>query len=173
MFTNTINNPNFQNIAALIRVPFKRRAWRNNHEQVPFKILNEKISKAVFVKETPLNKEQTLAAFIDMLTSISNADPLLSYKKEDIDWLVNVIESEDAKSTLALLCAYYTASDSFITPAEIAEQTNTAESGWRNRAAAGEFPSAYKAGKTWLIPVGILRSRGYNVIATIEETDED
>lgn len=41
---------------------------------------------------------------------------------------------------------------SVLTPAEAAELTNTHESGWRNRAAAGEIPGAFKKGKQWLIP---------------------
>ena len=40
----------------------------------------------------------------------------------------------------------------FITPAEAAALTNTAESTWRNRAAAGQVPGAVKKGKQWLLP---------------------
>lgn len=42
--------------------------------------------------------------------------------------------------------------DTFYTPAEAAEMTDTAESSWRNRAAAGKIAGAIKKGKQWLIP---------------------
>lgn len=44
------------------------------------------------------------------------------------------------------------ASLDFVTPGEAAVLTGTAESGWRNRAAAGKIPGAVKKGKQWLIP---------------------
>jgi len=40
----------------------------------------------------------------------------------------------------------------YATASEAAAFTGTAESGWRNRAAAGEISGAIKRGKTWLIP---------------------
>ena len=40
----------------------------------------------------------------------------------------------------------------YATPSEAAAFTGTAESTWRNRAAAGEIPGAVKKGKQWLIP---------------------
>ena len=40
----------------------------------------------------------------------------------------------------------------YVTPNEAAAFTATAESSWRNRAAAGEIPGAVKKGKQWLIP---------------------
>lgn len=43
-------------------------------------------------------------------------------------------------------------SDSLLTPAEAAELFGGAESSWRNRAASGEIPGAFKKGKQWLIP---------------------
>lgn len=47
-----------------------------------------------------------------------------------------------------------------LTPAEVAELTSTAESGWRNKCAAGAFPGAFKKGKQWLIPRSVLVDRG-------------
>lgn len=40
----------------------------------------------------------------------------------------------------------------WLTPAEAALISGTAESGWRNRAAQGKIPGATKKGKQWLIP---------------------
>lgn len=45
------------------------------------------------------------------------------------------------------------------TAEEAAAVTGTAASGWRNRAAAGDIPGAWKVAKTWLIPVAAVRDR--------------
>lgn len=51
----------------------------------------------------------------------------------------------------------------YVTPLEAAERTGTAESTWRNKAAAGQIPGAIKKGKQWLLPVSVLRSQGVEV----------
>jgi hypothetical protein len=55
-----------------------------------------------------------------------------------------------------MMLAYACASERFVTPAQVAAQTNTSESLWRNRAAAGSIPGAIKAGKQWLLPRDVL-----------------
>ncbi len=45
-----------------------------------------------------------------------------------------------------------------LTPAQVAALTATAESTWRNKAAAGDIPGARKAGKQWLLPRAVLRA---------------
>lgn len=51
----------------------------------------------------------------------------------------------------------------WLTPAEVAAATDTAESGWRNKAAAGEIPGAVKKGKQWLLLRSVLRAQGVKV----------
>lgn len=40
----------------------------------------------------------------------------------------------------------------YLTTSEAAALSGTSESGWRNRAAAGKIPGAWKAGRDWMIP---------------------
>jgi len=51
----------------------------------------------------------------------------------------------------------------WLSPAEVAQITGTAESTWRNRAAAGKIPDAVKVGKQWLLPRAVLRAQGVAV----------
>lgn len=60
---------------------------------------------------------------------------------------------------------YEMAEPTMLTPAEIAVKTGTSESSWRNRAAAGKIPGAFKKGKQWLIPYEY--SRAQKVLADI------
>lgn len=48
------------------------------------------------------------------------------------------------------------APDALLTPAEAEERTNWAASSWRNWAAAGRLPGAFKKGKQWLIPLSVV-----------------
>jgi len=70
------------------------------------------------------------------------------------------MEQEYALVIMSMLFASAHAEDKYLTPPEIATQTGTSESNWRNKAAAGEFPGAVKRGKVWFIPYSVLRSRG-------------
>lgn len=75
-----------------------------------------------------------------MIAEILDRDPTV-YKPADLHWYApdpNEFE--------------------WFTPAEVASLTGTAESGWRNKAAAGEIPGAIKKGKQWLIPRATLRA---------------
>ena len=58
---------------------------------------------------------------------------------------------------LWLMLAWASATPDYLTPNEIADATGTAESGSRNKAAAGEIPGAVKKGKQWLIPRWAVR----------------
>jgi len=50
-----------------------------------------------------------------------------------------------------------------MTPGEIAAETGTNTSTWRNKAAAGKVPGAIKKGKQWLLPRVVLRGQGVDV----------
>jgi hypothetical protein len=47
----------------------------------------------------------------------------------------------------------------FLTPAEAAERSGLAEITWRKRAAGGKIPGAFKKGKQWLIPRGVVSTK--------------
>lgn len=53
--------------------------------------------------------------------------------------------------------------ESWMTPQEVAEATDTSDSQWRNKAAAGNIPGAVKKGKQWLLPRSVLRAQGMEV----------
>ena len=163
-FNDVIKNPHFVALAAILRVPFSSLHWRRKHPQVPFWTLNENLSKAIHV-DTPLNRDQVVKAISEILVSVTEADPTLCYTPEDLDWLFSWLDQDDtvAKAVFSLLMAYYSAEAEFLTPAEAAERTGTAESTWRNKAAAGKIPGAIKKGKQWLLPVSVLRSQGVEV----------
>jgi len=160
-YRDVLRNEHFNNLAANIRVPLLSPGWRKRHPHVPLLALEERFSAAVF--SDVWNRGEVLTAFVNLITAITLADERLHYTKEDMSWFVNVLENDNAQAILALFCAWYSAPDTFFTPAEVAEKTGTAESTWRNKAAAGEIPGAIKKGKQWLLPQTALRSQGVNV----------
>jgi len=169
-FTEVLRNPHFNNLAAIIRVPFQSDHWRRDHAGVPFWLLVNAFSDAVST-ETPLDKKRVANEFMALVIALTQADERLVYTEDDLDWFVSVVDMSDgeAKAILNLFKAWFAAPDATLTPSEIAQQTGTVSSGWRNKAAAGEFPGAQKRGDTWLIPVSVLRSRGYDVKAPTSE----
>jgi len=62
------------------------------------------------------------------------------------------VEQLGYTATAPAFCAIALIPRQYVTPNEAAAFTGTAESGWRNRAAAGDIPGAVKKGKQWLIP---------------------
>ena len=166
-YTDVLRNEHFNNLASVIRVPFQSIAWKRQHAAVPFWMLVGEFADAVKPSkgDVPLDRARTIKAMTDLLLSVSQADERLTYAPEDIDWFVSVLDMPDAeaRAILNLFSAWFSAADTYVTPAEVATATNTAESGWRNKAAAGEIPGAIKKGKQWLLPVAWLRSRGIEV----------
>lgn len=151
-YSDLLKQPNFQNVSAIIRRALTSVHWKRQHREVPFWLLWNKLN-AVTPLDTKWNKTAVISAFTELLMALADADESLRYSTDDMTWLVSVIDDQELnKVTISLLKAYATAPDEFLTPAEAAELTNTHESGWRNRAAAGEIPGAFKKGKQWLIP---------------------
>jgi len=167
-YHSILRNEHFNNLAANIRVPLLSPGWRKRHPHVPLVSLEKQFSAAVFNDvwnhgNDVWNHGEVLTAFVNLITAIVEADERLHYSKEDMDWFVQVLEGDNAPTVMALFCTWYRAPDTFLTPAEIAEKTGTAESTWRNKAAAGAIPGAIKKGKQWLLPQTALRSQGVNV----------
>ena len=156
-YSDILHNPHFNNLASIVRVPFWSKDWKEQHARVPFWTLIDNLKKV-----TPLdpawNKTEVMVALTKLLVSLTEADERLSYTEEDLAWLVETLDSDNHKTIIMLWMAWFSASDTMLTPVEIAEKTGTSESQWRNKAAAGEFPGAVKSGGTWQIPKSILRS---------------
>ena len=119
----------------------------------------EALAAVVFV-ETKLDKQEILVRFLALINAMHEADEQVTWSEDNLRWFVELLDSDAARTVLSLLLAFASAHDEWLTPAEIAGMTNTAESGWRNKAAAGEIPGAYKKGKQWLIPAHTLRALG-------------
>lgn len=159
-YTDIINNEHFQSLAHNIRRATWSRQWQRQHGEVPFWTLMDNLDKVTPVGEALWNRTQVVTTFTDLLGSMKVADPTMDYTTEDIEWLIGVIDDPAlAKVTIALWKAYATAPADLVTPAEAAEATNTSESYWRNRAAAGDIPGAYKKGKQWLLPRAAVESK--------------
>ena len=163
-FTDVIKNEHFVSLSAILRVPFQSHTWKKLHPEVPFWTLNENLGKAVH-RDSKLDRDQVVAAITDILVAVTSADDVLCYTEDDLTWLFSWLDGEDttAKAVYSLWMAYYSAPADTITPAEVAEKTGTAESTWRNKAAAGLIPGAEKKGKQWLLPVTVLRSQDVNI----------
>lgn len=154
-YTDILNHPSFQNIAATLRVPFRSTYWRQQHPDVPFWTLCNSLTD---LPGGPVHPDW-LSRWTALQVALAEADPSLVLSTEDVTWLLDWLEHEpasEATAVIAMLYAYASAPDETLTPAEIAAATGTAESTWRNKAAAGELAGAVKRGKQWLIPERIL-----------------
>lgn len=159
-YSDILDNEHFLSLAALVRSTFRSPNWRHQHPDVPFWTLWRNLDNVTPVNGPPWNRNQVLTAFTALLTALVEADPRLSYTTDDIAWLVSVLDdAELQKVTISLWMAYATAPADLLTPAEAANATDTSESYWRNRAAAGEIPGAYKKGKQWLLPRAAVESK--------------
>lgn len=169
-YREILQNPHFLNLALVIRAGFGL-GWRRQHADVPFWTLLNSVAALVFVDAVPLDRTKTLSALVDLLVAMTSADARLGYDREDIEWLVSVLDDRElAQPVLGLLLAYGSAAPDLLTPAEVAGLAGGGESTWRARAASGEFPGAVKKGKTWLIPRESLLARG---ILVREVEDEE
>lgn len=161
-YWDILRNEHFNNIAAIVRVPFQSSSWRDNHVAMPFWTRLEELDKlrAVLGKK---DSKAFVAQFCRFLAELTESDPRLVYTQEDLAWFIKIMDSDQAESITALLFAWFSAPDEMLTPAEVAGRTGTHESGWRNKAAAGNIPGAIKKGKQWLLPRSVLRARGLSV----------
>lgn len=158
-YLDVVRGEHFNNLAAMIRVAW-RKQWHDEHPEVPFWTLEKAFSDAVMADAT-WDRNAVLEGFVTLITRLVEADPALCwYTEEDMNWFVQTLDAPDGKTILTLFCAMYSAPDSYLTPAEVAAATDTAESGWRNKANAGEIPGAIKKGKQWLLPRAVLIARG-------------
>jgi len=140
--TDILTNEHFQSIAAVIR------GARYSDAHAPIED-----AYAALVKATrPYKPDEWLDKFSDLQLKIGEQFPDMRPTNEDIVGLVRGLDGERPETTMAMLFAYASAPEERMTPAEIAAATGTAESGWRNKAAAGELPGSIKKGKLWLIP---------------------
>jgi hypothetical protein len=170
-----LRNPHFSQFAALLSVPLRSMRWRQNHPEVPFWTRVQTISKLMHdggIAHKNL-RTQFIEEFTTLIVELISADQRLFYRIEDMDWFVHILSGEYATVTMSMLFAIASSKQTYLTPAQIAKHTDTAESTWRNKAAAGEIIGAFKAGKQWLIPTTSLRAYGVNVEMSGQEIEEE
>lgn len=160
-YSEIIRNPHFNNLAAIIRVSFDT-SWQRSHAGTPFWTLQDKFLATIAPDLPQIDRGEVVRTFTDMIVALVKADDRLTYTEDDLKWFVEILDRPvgEAKAILHMLSAWWSAPDTMLTPVEVAEKTGTAESTWRNKAAAGEIPGAVKKGKQWLLPLSVLRSRG-------------
>lgn len=158
-YSDVLRNPHFNNLAAIVRVPFLSQTWRSEHPEVPFWKLLDEMDQVKTAQAFASNRQEFVERFCAFLVALTTADPHLAYIEADMQWFAEVMDSEHALTIISLLFAWFSAPDTMLTPAEAAEISGMAESTWRNKAASGEVPGAIKKGKQWLLPQSVVRSR--------------
>lgn len=169
-FQEILHGKEFNNLAAILRLAFHAKPhphvdlYRRLKSEVPFWSLWQQ-----FCKTTPIecnwNKSEVVVSFTNMILAITKAVPeIIWYTEDDLAWFVGVPDSENACVTIQMFKAWVSADDTYLTPGQIAEITNTSESNWRNRAAGQPgykpIPGCKKPGKDWLLPLTVLQAQG-------------
>jgi hypothetical protein len=151
-FSDVLENAHFQTLTAIVRVALRSPQWQREHREVSAPGHWKGIVDLGFGNTFEETKTEFVSRMVAFLAAITHADEDLAYTEDDLRWLVEMMDTPEANAVAGLFIAYAIAPDETVTPAEAAELTGTAESGWRNKAANGELPGAVKKGKQWLIP---------------------
>src|SRR6266702_8548740 len=100
-FSAILRNPHFSQLVALISVPYRSLWWCKNHPETPFWTLleacNKRLNEASFANTGPRN--EFIGAFTALLTTLTEADPKLYYRTEDMDWWASVMSGDRALVT--------------------------------------------------------------------------
>ena len=163
-FSAILRNPHFARLCVPIRVVYHSHQWKRTHADVPIRHLLERWEKFTFNYDH--YPHEYIPALTRLLSAIAKATPRLAYQQEDLNGYQRLLE-EHGGVVAHLFGAYASGSDRFITPGQAATLGDDAESTWRNRAAAGEIPGAWKAGKQWLLPVSVIEVL-YGVVVPAE-----
>lgn len=158
-YLSITQDDSFQRLAAFIRAA-KSTEWAQSHPECKFGFYYANFVRLARQYHPDLRRD-LIEAYAGMTSSAIEADAqLMHYATTDVAaWFVSLLDGErqEVKTTLALMLAVASCEDTMLTPVECAERTGTSESGWRNKAAAGDIPGARKAGKQWLIPLSWIR----------------
>lgn len=151
-FSAIVRDPHFRALCVPIRAGYSYN-WRRKHPEVPFWTLLERLETAS--KGYEMYPQEYMPALTALLDAIGRASPQLRVRAEDLTGYLALVQQEGHWLVMAFL-AFSSAKSDFVTPAQVAAATGTAESTWRNKAAAGDIPGAVKAGKQWLLPRDIM-----------------
>lgn len=160
-----LQHPSMRRIAAVLRVAMSHE-WQAEYPETTFWAAWQRLTDKHYRQGGqvhPTLQDNAVSDICVVLAGIVQADSRLSlYTEDDLRWLTSEIAGERGSLMLTMLVmlAYTTPSNEWMTPVEVAEATDTADSGWRNKAAAGGIPGAILKGKQWLLPRSILEAMG-------------
>ena len=155
-------NRSFRNLIAILRVAYdKTNGWQANHSDSTFPVRHETFVKSVLDKNA-IYRDTIRDAFMMMVLSVVEADDRLHYNAEDIQWFFDLLNQDDETVCDALntLHQLYRLPDKYITTNEVFAKTGRSDSRIRAMVRDGRIPGAILDGKTWRLPVGILRMLG-------------
>jgi hypothetical protein len=151
-FREIMKETSFRRLAAFLRVASSSQ-WHHAHDANKFRFYYDNFVRLVQSYHKDLISD-IIGAFSGMVSEAVMADVYLAhyYTTDELDWLLKVLDGENPGVILMMLLAVSATPEEYITPVRAAELTGKSESGFRNRANAGQIPNAKKEGKQWLIP---------------------
>lgn len=137
-------NAHFQVRAQRLLLPTLAAAYHEEREPLLLK-LDARIGAG---EHTDTRRYMWVVQNGEIVAEFNDCGPALQWA-----WAAGYRRADEEVSTLDMLVApIAVGGGEWLTPAEAAAITGTSASGWRNRAAAGKLPGAFKKGKQWLIP---------------------
>ena len=163
--TDVVQNPHFQYLVALLRLPLCFVEWHRKYLSDDIEILMAQAMPHLTSEDS--NQEARTASSIlpiqALIEAIVKADSRLNYRSEAMHWLTDLFERFPLATEIVLgmlFAAAYTMPE-MMTTVQLAEIRQEPEITWRKRAQAGEIPGAYKAGNRWLLPCSTLQIQGF------------
>lgn len=163
--TDVVQNPHFQYLVAILRLPLCFVDWRRRHLSSEIEAF---LAQAIphlnppdSIQQDPVSAPSILPTQA-LIEAIVKADPRLIYRREDIVWLAQLVEQYPHFTgiILGMLFAAASTMPEMMTTVQLAELRQEPEITWRKRAQIGEIPGAYKAGNRWLLPCSTLQIQG-------------
>jgi len=161
-YFDLFSNASLNRLAIVIRVSIASEDWRQRHPDLTIWHDWDRVQKIIkggwHETETPT----LIESFIEVVAGVVASDPICAlHAPEDFVWWIERAQRCDSLAlNIWMAKCYLHPADDMITPAELAKLTNTAESGWRNKAHDSKIPGAIQKGKQWLLPKSALRLMG-------------
>lgn len=171
------SNQHYCTFAALFSTAMQP-AWRAQHPEVPSVrgTLDHllRMSHSLLQGATAI-RTQFVIEWSDLLISIVQADPHLSYSEEDLDWFVSLMDSDTMSETRMVIAMLFAAASGteWYTLDELSKLSGTPKVTLRKRAEGGKIPGAQLKGKTWLVPSVSLRAQGISIPSPEREEEQE
>ena len=103
-YSTLIEQPAFQHLSALWHVGYTLH-WRKAHPKTPFWALTNLAIQVVTDLPT-ISKQAVFNALLDLFFTLTIDDTSLHYSTDDMDWLIETIERDDARTCLLLFAGH-------------------------------------------------------------------